>query len=272
MTDLFEQTDMPTLDRDGVRLAYAEHEGGGRPVVLVHGWCCDHRFMGPQFDHFAALGHRVIAVDLRGHGASDRPVQRYAISDFADDVAWLAGELRLDRPLIVGHSMGGIIAFDLGARHPELASAIVMIDAAVARPAASRAAAGPLIEALRGDNYVAVLRSFVEKGLCLPTDTPALKARIFDLMGGATQHVVVAAMEGLRDYDPDFARGRVIVPSLYIAADELPPRSDIARMKELVPQLAFGQTVGSGHFCQLEVPEQVNAMLDRFLAITFGRT
>ncbi|MBK5198896.1 MAG: alpha/beta hydrolase, partial [Methyloceanibacter sp.] len=44
-------------------------------------------------------------------------------------------------------------------------------------------------------------------------------------------------------------------------------RADIARLRELVPQLRFGHVVGSGHFCQLEVPEQVNAMIDRFLAI-----
>ena len=86
-------------------------------------------------------------------------------------------------------------------------------------------------------------------------------------MALAQPHVVVSAMEGMRDYDPQLARGRIRVPSLYIAADEPAPRSDMAALRELLPQLVFGQTVGSGHFCQLEVPEQVNAMIDRFLTI-----
>lgn len=80
-------------------------------------------------------------------------------------------------------------------------------------------------------------------------------------------NVVVSAMEGMRDYDPQRARGRIKAPSLYIAADEPGPRSDMAALRDLLPQLAFGQTVGSGHFCQLEVPDQVNAMIGRFLQI-----
>jgi pimeloyl-ACP methyl ester carboxylesterase len=58
------------------------------------------------------------------------------------------------------------------------------------------------------------------------------------------------------------------VPGLYVAANEPQPRSDMGRFREMFPQVLDGKTVGSGHFCQLEVPEQVNAMIDRFLAIT----
>lgn len=58
------------------------------------------------------------------------------------------------------------------------------------------------------------------------------------------------------------------MPGLYVAADELQPRSDMARFHEMFPQILYGKTVGSGHFCQLQVSEQVNAMIARFLAIT----
>lgn len=63
----------------------------------------------------------------------------------------------------------------------------------------------------------------------------------------------------------------LVAPALYIAADELQPRADMARVHELCPQLLDGKTVGSGHFCQLEVPEQVNAMISRFLAVALPR-
>jgi pimeloyl-ACP methyl ester carboxylesterase len=55
------------------------------------------------------------------------------------------------------------------------------------------------------------------------------------------------------------------VPLLYISANEPAARCDIAALAALFPQIAFGRTVGSGHFCQLEVPDQVNAMIDRFV-------
>jgi pimeloyl-ACP methyl ester carboxylesterase len=88
-------------------------------------------------------------------------------------------------------------------------------------------------------------------------------------MSSAPQHVMVSAFEGLRDYDPTEAAKGISVPSLYIAADEAQPRSDMPRLYELAPQMLYGKTVGSGHFCQLEVPEQVNAMIERFLAVSF---
>jgi len=66
------------LERDGVKLHYEEAGAGDPPFVFVHGWCCNHTYFAPQFDHFAK-NHRVVAVDLRGHGASDKPEQDYTI-------------------------------------------------------------------------------------------------------------------------------------------------------------------------------------------------
>ncbi len=258
-----------TLDRDGTKLVYFDN---GRPddrpaVVLVHGWCCDRSFFAPQAEHFDKAGRRVIALDLRGHGASDAPDVHYTMGLFADDVAWCIGQLGLVHPIVIGHSMGGIIAFDLAARYRGLPGAIVMLDSSVARSASARAAADRICKALAGPDRVAVMRDYVSTALFIPTDDPVRKEKLLASMSAAPAHVVVSAMEGLRDYDPAYAKGLVTAPSLYIAADEPIPRSDMAVMHELLPHLEYGQTVGSGHFCQLEVPDQVNAMIDRFIAI-----
>jgi len=164
--------------------------------------------------------------------------------------------------------MGGIVAFDLAARYPELPSAVVMLDAAVILPAGVQAAIPGFLEMLRGSGYREALRAYVANSLFIPTDDQERKERVLEGMSSAPQHVVVSAFEGLRDYDPTEATGGLAVPAVYIAADELQPRSDMARFHELAPQVLYGKTVGSGHFCQLEVPEQVNAMIERFLAIS----
>ena len=78
---------MRHLERDGVALGYEETGEGEPPVLLVHGWCCDHTYLAPQLEHFVERGHRVVAVDLRGHGKSDKPHQRYSMQAFADDLA-----------------------------------------------------------------------------------------------------------------------------------------------------------------------------------------
>jgi pimeloyl-ACP methyl ester carboxylesterase len=125
---------MPSLRReDGVALFYEEAEGDDPPVLLIHGIGCDHTTFAPQFEHFARRGHRVVAVDLRGHGKSDKPHHSYTMQLFADDLAWMCAQLGLEKPVVIGHSMGGVVALAL--RYPELPSAIVMIDAPVVRPA-----------------------------------------------------------------------------------------------------------------------------------------
>ena len=72
---------------------------------------------GDQIEAFAPK-HRIIAVDLRGHGESDKPDQDYDIAGFADDMAWLIREIGLDRPVLIGHSMGGVTTLNLAAQAP----------------------------------------------------------------------------------------------------------------------------------------------------------
>jgi pimeloyl-ACP methyl ester carboxylesterase len=259
---------MRRLKRDGVALFYEEAGEGEPPVLLVHGWCCDHTYFAPQFEHFAEQGHRVVAPDLRGHGKSEKPEQSYTMQVFADDLLWTCGQFGLEKPIVIGHSMGGIAAFDLAARYPDLPSAVVMLDAAVVLPSAARTAIPRFLEQLRGPDYRKVIRRYVANSLFIPTDDQERKERVLEEMSSTPQHVVVSAFEGLRDYDPNEAAGGPAVPGLYIAADELQPRSDMGRFHELFPQILYGKTVGSGHFCQLEVPEQVNAMIERFLAVS----
>ncbi|MEI9899676.1 MAG: alpha/beta fold hydrolase [Hyphomicrobium sp.] len=164
----------------------------------MHGWCCDHTHMASVATHFASLGHRVIALDLRGHGASDKPVQDYPIESFADDAAWISGELGLDRPIIIGHSMGGIAAFDLAARYPSLPGAIVMLDAAIVMPETTRPAIAALLARLSGAGYRTALKDYVHSSLFIPSDDPVRRDRILDAMAAAPQQVMVSAFEGLR--------------------------------------------------------------------------
>ena len=99
---------MLTLLRDGVRLAYDDTDPSNcshPSLLLIHGWCGDRTALSPQLTAFRA-SHRVIAVDLRGFGDSDAPAGEYTMASFADDLAYMCGQLHLSRPLVVGHSMG----------------------------------------------------------------------------------------------------------------------------------------------------------------------
>jgi pimeloyl-ACP methyl ester carboxylesterase len=126
------------------------------------------------------------------------------------------------------------------------------------------------VASLWGPDYRAVARQFCEEALFQSTDDPARRARILDGMSAAPQHVMASAMEGLARYDSAAALSALTVPMLYIAANEAKRRADVARLRALCSTLMLGQTVGSGHFLQLEVPDQANAMLDRFLTLVAG--
>jgi pimeloyl-ACP methyl ester carboxylesterase len=80
-----------------------------RMVCDAHFGACDHTFFSPQIDYFSQY-HRVKAPDLLGHGASDAPLQKYTVMQFADDLAWLCRELQVEQAVLVGHSMGGVVA------------------------------------------------------------------------------------------------------------------------------------------------------------------
>lgn len=259
---------MKQLDRDGVALFFDEEGAGDPPILLVHGWTCDHTYFAPQFEHFRR-DHRVVAVDLRGHGHSDKPQQDYTIAAFADDLAWLCDQIGLRKPVVIGHSMGGCIALELAARSPDLPSAIVAVDSPIVPPQALLDGVRPLVDALASPGYREASREFVSNMLFLPTDNPQRKARIVESMTAAPQHVMASAFRQIFEWDSESAAKACTVPVLNLCAAG--PLTDLARFRELCPQVVNGQTVGAGHFHQLEVPEQVNAMIDRFLAIALPR-
>jgi pimeloyl-ACP methyl ester carboxylesterase len=261
---------MKTWVRDGVRMCYAESTLAGAnaaPIVFVHGWCCDHRYFAPQFGHFSTR-HHVVAVDQRGFGASDKPQQKYTIEGFADDLAALCRELGLVKPALVGHSMGGAIVLAVAARHPNLPRAIALCDPAVIIPSYVLEATQGFIAALATPDYKNVAAAFVEQRLFGPKDDPVRRARIIADMCDTPQHVMLSAFQSLFSFDSESAARACKVPTLLIDAEA--PLPDRARFRELCPQLVGAQTAGAGHFHQLEVPEQVNSMLERFLAKSVG--
>jgi pimeloyl-ACP methyl ester carboxylesterase len=259
---------MPHVTRDGVKLFYEEAGVGEPPLLLVHGWACDHTYFATQFDHFST-DHRVVAVDLRGHGQSDKPEQDYTPGVFADDLAWLWGELGLTKSVVIGHSMGGVIAMELAARYPEMLAAVVLLEAPIVVPPDRRALVEQLIPVLWSAGYREAQRGLVEGALFAPTDDPLRKARIVEAMCSAPQHVLASAYEHTFTWDGAAAAQACRVPVLNLSvAGTL---NDNVRLTELCPQVAQGQTVGAGHFHQLEVPDQVNAMIDRFVTIGVPR-
>jgi pimeloyl-ACP methyl ester carboxylesterase len=120
-------------DVNGINLYYEIH-GAGRPLVLLHGGLGSGAMFGPVLAQLAEH-HRVIAPDLQGHGRTadiDRPIE---VRLMADDIAALIVHLGLEKPDVVGYSVGGGVALQLAARHPEKVRRLVVVSANIRRDA-----------------------------------------------------------------------------------------------------------------------------------------
>ena len=123
--------------RDGVQLRIVEwsrpEDSPGVPILLVHGLASNARLWDGAARRLAELGHAVVAVDLRGHGLSEKPDHGYELTQVADDIADVIEALRpnqgaTQKPLVIGQSWGGNLVVELAHRRPDLLRGIVAVD------------------------------------------------------------------------------------------------------------------------------------------------
>jgi pimeloyl-ACP methyl ester carboxylesterase len=162
--------------------------------------------------------------------------------------------------------MGGNVVAALLARHPALIEAGVAVDSALLTTEGARGRLSPRIEAMSGTDYLAAATAMVDS-MFLPCDDLDRRRRITEGMTSVPQHTMVAAMRGNLAQTAE-TLGTITQPVLLISAGWVP--LDIAAVRAVAPNLSYAQTYGSGHFSMLEVPEQVNAMIERFLALEAG--
>jgi pimeloyl-ACP methyl ester carboxylesterase len=240
-----------TLYADGI--AYEEAGSGDPPLVFVHGWCCDRTYFAPQFRYFAAR-QAVVALDLRGHGESSATAD--TTETFADNVRTVTAAR--PAPVVVGHSMGALVALACAARGAVRAA--VLVDPAPILDGRGKAYFARSLQDVASDHDGSWRARFATR-LFRPTDS-VRRDEIVARMSSAPLATAVAGWQAIVDFDAAAVLPRVHVPVLVITAGE--PEADLG---ERIADLTLGRTVGAGHFVQLEVPDQVNAMIERFLAL-----
>ncbi|MBJ7597840.1 MAG: hypothetical protein DLM67_12370 [Candidatus Nephthysia bennettiae] len=202
------------IERSGVRLHYLEREPEGdaqEPALfMLHGLSSNALVWGRMAEHLP--GRRMVALDQRSHGPSDRPAEGYASSELVADAAHAIGELGLGRPLVLGHSWGASVALDLAASRPDLAAGLVFVDgppAAMSRVMswveASRRMQPPLPIYTDLDQAVEAQRQYL--GEAWAEDLrPFVRAGLVDVEGGLTSTLTVDVrrqiLEQMFDFDP----------------------------------------------------------------------
>jgi pimeloyl-ACP methyl ester carboxylesterase len=252
------------LQLDEGRMAFEQAGSGGSPLVFLHGFACNRSFFAAQTAHFGA-GRRVVAIDFLGHGESDTPEIEYRLPRFAADVARLLERLGLGEVVVVGHSMGGAVALELAASRPELVRAVVSLDTTLISSAERTNRVLPnMLQALGGPHYLMAARAFASS-MCLPSDGPELKEYVETVMSSPPRHVLMELTKALMVWNGPAALARLRRPLLYVGSQN--PLTGQTALLAASPWVRYAQAAGSGHFLTLVVPEQVNLMLERWLAV-----
>jgi len=222
-------------DVNGINLYYETH-GSGRPLILLHGGLGSGEMFGPIIPALAA-NHQVIAVDLQGHGRTadiDRPID---VRLMADDIGALIDHLGLDKPDVVGYSLGGGVAFFTAVKYPDKLGKLVMAAANVRRDAIP-----PEMLAQQGQVSSAAVEFMKETPMYelyqRVAPRPEDFGQLLDKMGESMA----------KDFDfSDEVRG-LRVPTLIVAADAdmAPPSHYVEVFKLLDGGLRDGGWMGEG--------------------------
>ena len=245
------------VSADGISLAF-EVLGAGTPtLVFVHGWSCDRRYWKGQLDEFAER-HQVVAVDLAGHGQSGAGRVAWTMRSFADDVVAVADELRLDRMILIGHSMGGDVIVEAARRLPGRVAGLVWVDVyRTLREPRSDEDLELFLAPFRSD-FVATTRDFVRE-MFVPSSDPELVEWVAADMAAAPPHIALSSLEHARTFLPEVIQGlrEIRLPMVAINPDNEPTDVEALRRHGVGTVLM----PGVGHFLFLEDPPRFNRLL-----------
>jgi len=251
---------------DGIPIAYTDQGEGDVAVLLIHGWSGSKNIWSANTDGIAAE-HRVVAIDLAGHGESGSGRAGWPLADFAKDVRAVVDELGLEKVILVGHSMGGPIALDAAQLMPERVIGVIGIDTlnSVDTPLTPGHVA-VFTSALERD-FQQTCQGFVRSNFPRGADPVQIDKVIADVCATSPE-VAVTVMRQLPSWDMKAALSSVTVPIHCINSDGVPTDADANRQYD--PDFQITIIPGVGHFMMVAQPTLFNQVLlseiDRILA------
>jgi pimeloyl-ACP methyl ester carboxylesterase len=252
----------PGAGHDGARIHYKSYGKGREALVLIHGWSCNIDYWRDSIPDFAKR-NRVIAIDLPGHGQSDKPEVAYSMDLFARAVDAVLRDAKVERAVLVGHSMGTPVARQFYRKYPQKTLGIVIVDGSL-RPFGDKKLMEGFIAGFRGPNYREAGKQMFA-GMAGPNLSPEIQERIQASFLNTPQHVLVSAMEGMAD-DSIWGPDKISVPVLaFMAKSPFWPPDTEAYFRGIAPNLDFQMLEGVGHFLMMEKPKEFDAAVIAFL-------
>ncbi len=260
------------VSKDGTPISYEVFGQGEPTLVFVHGWSCDGRYFRMQAPYFSSK-HRVIVLDLAGHGHSGLSRKTYSMRSFGEDVQAVVEAQGATKVILIGHSMGGFVIAEAARLMPSRVIGLIGADtlANVEYPL-TRNAFEKMIAPLKED-FRTASREFIAQ-MFLPGSDPALREWVLADMSSAPPSVALSAMEQMMSLYITGEAARMFkdisAPVVCVNADLWPVNPDANRrhMKSfdviVIPQV--------DHFLMLNRPADFNAALEKAVGMILEKS
>jgi pimeloyl-ACP methyl ester carboxylesterase len=247
---------------DGVPIHF-EVAGAGEPtLVLIHGWAFDRRLWT---DEARRLGgrHRVVTLDLAGHGQSGGQRERWTMAAFGEDVRAVTEAVDAKEAVLVAHSMGGPVALEAARRMPERVRGVVLVDTLLDVEAQLPSEQVQAMAAQLEADYAGVTTKMANDYLFTPATPPAVRDRVLGHALALAPAVSIALLRAAWAYDPRPALAAISAPIRAVSADKFP--TNVEGNRRHMPGYDAAIVPGTGHYPMLEDPAAFAAALDRAL-------
>lgn len=249
--------------KDGIPISFEVYGAGEPTLVFVHGWSCDARYWRAQVPHFSK-SHRVVTLDLAGHGHSGTKRFQYSMLAFGEDVRVVTESTGSRRVILIGHSMGGSVIAEAARLMPSRVIGLIGIDTLenIEYPM-TREELKKMIAPLEKD-FRTGSRQFVEEMISPQTD-PQLREWILSDMSAAPPAVALSAMNNMMSQYITGEAAKIFdeirIPVITVNGDMWPINYEANRR-----HMSFFEAIilkGADHFLMLDRPKEFNQALEK---------
>lgn len=256
--------DTAICETNGINIHYTRTGGNKPPLILLHGLMTN-GLCWSDLAHVLEKEYDVIMPDARGHGNSSVPDFGYRYEDHANDVAGLINALKLQTPILLGHSMGGMTAAVVASRKPNLLSGLVLADPTFLSPKVQREVRDSDV----AEQHRQILNMSLDEVIADARNRhPNRLGETLEMFARARLQTSMAAFDVLTPPNPDYKKlvSAIDVPSLIVFGDKGVVSSVVVKeLQHLNPRLQAEQIREAGHSVNLDQPERFAAVVESFI-------
>jgi pimeloyl-ACP methyl ester carboxylesterase len=250
---------------NGMKLSYTETNGSKPAIILLHGWTCNRTFWNKQLELFTDK-RKAVAIDFRGHGESQITSEGNTIQQLADDVYAFIEKMGFEKVVLIGHSMGGMVAQLLCSEHIECLEALILVTT-IAADLKNKL----ISKQIESDTPIygyrdAFLKNYI--GWLNPEADSKIVEWTKDQMLKTPESVANSLVRSYRTFDLRSCLPKIKIPCLVVGAgsDASAVPEEAKTLASLIPEAQLVMIDKCGHFPMLEQPERLNQELNRFLS------